>query len=95
MIFCTIKSKPLALPWGQTPRLDSGVRVLSSLKDKGFQLFKVGADADEDRITELIASAEKKLASFRFGGAPAKNFLENVEYDDVRHGIQSIRLRDK
>ncbi|GJX51426.1 hypothetical protein Tco_0278271 [Tanacetum coccineum] len=27
MIFCTIKSKPLALPWGRTPRLDSGVRV--------------------------------------------------------------------
>ncbi|GKC00399.1 hypothetical protein Tco_0986535, partial [Tanacetum coccineum] len=26
MIFCTIESKPLALPWGQTPRLDSGVR---------------------------------------------------------------------
>ncbi|GJZ28493.1 tryptophan aminotransferase-related protein 3-like protein [Tanacetum coccineum] len=26
MIFCTIKSKPLALPWGRTPRLDSGVR---------------------------------------------------------------------
>ncbi|GKA58238.1 ribonuclease H-like domain-containing protein [Tanacetum coccineum] len=102
---------------------DNCLQVLSSLKDKGFQLFKgtydtslgsdsphsnsvenkvweeglsiVGADADEDRITELIASAEKKLASFRFGGAPAENFLENVEYDDVRHGIQSIRLRDK
>ncbi|GJY87707.1 symplekin isoform X1 [Tanacetum coccineum] len=27
MIFCTIQSKPLALPWGWTPRLDSGVRV--------------------------------------------------------------------
>ncbi|GJU35239.1 DEAD-box ATP-dependent RNA helicase 18 [Tanacetum coccineum] len=27
MIFCTIKSKLLALPWGRTPRLDSGVRV--------------------------------------------------------------------
>ncbi|GJX22671.1 hypothetical protein Tco_0227116, partial [Tanacetum coccineum] len=27
MIFCTIESKPLALPWGRTPRLDSGVRV--------------------------------------------------------------------
>ncbi|GKC96773.1 hypothetical protein Tco_1162215 [Tanacetum coccineum] len=26
MMFCTIKSKPLALPWGRTPRLDSGVR---------------------------------------------------------------------
>ncbi|GJU38383.1 hypothetical protein Tco_1191340 [Tanacetum coccineum] len=26
MIFCTIESKPLALPWGRTPRLDSGVR---------------------------------------------------------------------
>ncbi|GJZ88631.1 putative ribonuclease H-like domain-containing protein [Tanacetum coccineum] len=30
MIFCTIKSKPLALPWGRTPRLDSGVRVSGS-----------------------------------------------------------------
>nr|GEY76150.1 hypothetical protein [Tanacetum cinerariifolium] len=74
--------------------LPSFGHVLSSLKDKGFQLFTVGVDADEDRITELIASAEKKLDSFRFGGAPAENFLENVEYDDVRHGIQSIRLRD-
>ncbi|GKA74721.1 hypothetical protein Tco_0781023 [Tanacetum coccineum] len=27
MIFCTIKGKPLALPWGRTPRLDSGVRL--------------------------------------------------------------------
>ncbi|GKE11706.1 hypothetical protein Tco_1415257, partial [Tanacetum coccineum] len=27
MIFCTIESKPLALPWGRTPRLDSGVRA--------------------------------------------------------------------
>ncbi|GJW54300.1 ATPase 9 isoform X3 [Tanacetum coccineum] len=27
MMFCTIKSKPLALPWGRTPRLSSGVRV--------------------------------------------------------------------
>ncbi|GJS31881.1 hypothetical protein Tco_0492501, partial [Tanacetum coccineum] len=26
MIFCTIESKPLALPWGRTPRLDSSVR---------------------------------------------------------------------
>ncbi|GJY11470.1 hypothetical protein Tco_0379655 [Tanacetum coccineum] len=30
MIFCTIKSKPLALPWGRTPRLDSGVRLFTS-----------------------------------------------------------------
>ncbi|GKA07660.1 hypothetical protein Tco_0686884 [Tanacetum coccineum] len=27
MIFCTIKSKPLALPWRRTPRLDSDVRI--------------------------------------------------------------------
>ncbi|GJZ77609.1 reverse transcriptase domain-containing protein [Tanacetum coccineum] len=27
MISCTSESKPLALPWGRTPRLDSGVRV--------------------------------------------------------------------
>ncbi|GJV34033.1 elongation factor G, III-V domain-containing protein [Tanacetum coccineum] len=24
---CTIKGKPLVIPWGQTPRLDSGVRI--------------------------------------------------------------------
>ncbi|GJQ98555.1 hypothetical protein Tco_0009694 [Tanacetum coccineum] len=35
MIFCTIKSKPLALPWGRTPRLDSGVRPLDSIKNWG------------------------------------------------------------
>ncbi|GKC45078.1 hypothetical protein Tco_1062800 [Tanacetum coccineum] len=27
MISCTSESKPLALPWGWTPRLDSDVRV--------------------------------------------------------------------
>ncbi|GKD51589.1 hypothetical protein Tco_1280565, partial [Tanacetum coccineum] len=27
MILCTIESKPLALPWGRTLRLESGVRV--------------------------------------------------------------------
>ncbi|GKC70153.1 hypothetical protein Tco_1116036 [Tanacetum coccineum] len=27
MTSCTSKGKPLALPWGRTPRLDSGVRV--------------------------------------------------------------------
>nr|GEW46783.1 hypothetical protein [Tanacetum cinerariifolium] len=32
MFPCTIKGKPLALPWGQTPRLDSGVRSLSHLE---------------------------------------------------------------
>ncbi|GJS65710.1 hypothetical protein Tco_0680274 [Tanacetum coccineum] len=28
MMFCTIKSKPLALPWGRTPRLSSGLECL-------------------------------------------------------------------
>ncbi|GJT29684.1 hypothetical protein Tco_0909959 [Tanacetum coccineum] len=34
MIFCTIKGKPLALPWGRTPRLDSGVRRIKEIRIK-------------------------------------------------------------
>ncbi|GJR27808.1 ribonuclease H-like domain-containing protein [Tanacetum coccineum] len=44
--------------------------ALTRLKDKGFQFFRgtddisrVGADGDEDRITELIASGWKKVAA--------------------------------
>ncbi|GJT28012.1 putative reverse transcriptase domain, reverse transcriptase zinc-binding domain protein [Tanacetum coccineum] len=38
MIFCTIKSKPLALPWGRTPRLDSGVRVSIHCQKQGMNV---------------------------------------------------------
>ncbi|GJX15448.1 hypothetical protein Tco_0216280 [Tanacetum coccineum] len=38
LIPCTIKGKPLVLPWGQTPRLDSGVRVLLD-SGSGITLF--------------------------------------------------------
>ncbi|GKE07409.1 kinase-like domain-containing protein [Tanacetum coccineum] len=33
MISCTSESKPLALPWERTPRLDSGVRVRKMLSE--------------------------------------------------------------
>ncbi|GJW19402.1 hypothetical protein Tco_0026838 [Tanacetum coccineum] len=42
MIFCTIKSKPLALPWGWTPRLDSGVRVSSTSISVTLVMARVG-----------------------------------------------------
>ncbi|GKA50149.1 hypothetical protein Tco_0743222 [Tanacetum coccineum] len=42
MIFCTIKSKPLALLWGRTPRLDSGVRVSSTRVSYYFGYFSSG-----------------------------------------------------
>ncbi|GKB61685.1 serine/threonine-protein phosphatase PP1 isozyme 2 [Tanacetum coccineum] len=42
MIFCIIESKPLALPWGRTPRLDSGVRVSSARVSKYFGCFSSG-----------------------------------------------------
>ncbi|GJT18823.1 hypothetical protein Tco_0877529 [Tanacetum coccineum] len=54
MIFCTIKSKPLALPWGRTPRLDSGVReprVLMTCRSRlGQQMELLG---DETYIVSL------------------------------------------
>ncbi|GKD38143.1 hypothetical protein Tco_1258350, partial [Tanacetum coccineum] len=42
MIFCTIESKPLALPWRRTPRLDSGVKVSSARVSKYFGFFSSG-----------------------------------------------------
>ncbi|GKE92296.1 hypothetical protein Tco_1573391 [Tanacetum coccineum] len=34
MISCTSKGIPLALPWGRTPRLDSGVRAAPIPEDE-------------------------------------------------------------
>ncbi|GKB77222.1 hypothetical protein Tco_0944117 [Tanacetum coccineum] len=42
MIFCTIKGKPLALPWRRIPRLDSGVRVSNVLRTDRL----IGGSAD-------------------------------------------------
>ncbi|GJR04439.1 hypothetical protein Tco_0527423 [Tanacetum coccineum] len=42
MIFCTIESKPLALPWERTPRLDSGVRVSGARVSSYFGCFSSG-----------------------------------------------------
>ncbi|GJW69457.1 hypothetical protein Tco_0123881 [Tanacetum coccineum] len=39
------------------------LQALTRSKVKGFQFFRVGADGDEDRITELIASGWKKVAA--------------------------------
>ncbi|GJV37277.1 putative ribonuclease H-like domain-containing protein [Tanacetum coccineum] len=39
MISCTNKDKPLVLPWGRTPRLDSGVRVRDYVV-RGFPVFR-------------------------------------------------------
>ncbi|GJS83796.1 hypothetical protein Tco_0750337, partial [Tanacetum coccineum] len=36
---CTIKCKPLVLPWGRTPRLNSGVRVSQIV---GFPSISLG-----------------------------------------------------
>ncbi|GJR37036.1 hypothetical protein Tco_1212720 [Tanacetum coccineum] len=47
MIFCTIKSKPLALPWGRTPRLDSGVRVSIHCQNVLRTDRLIGGSADE------------------------------------------------
>ncbi|GKA23347.1 hypothetical protein Tco_0709309 [Tanacetum coccineum] len=38
---CTIKGKPLVLPWGRTPRLDSGVRVSPILGFPNISLISV------------------------------------------------------
>ncbi|GKB54916.1 hypothetical protein Tco_0905669 [Tanacetum coccineum] len=42
MISCTLKGKPLALSWGRTPRLDSGVRVSPIL---GFPNISLVSDS--------------------------------------------------
>ncbi|GKB06177.1 hypothetical protein Tco_0834410 [Tanacetum coccineum] len=57
MIFCTIKSKPLALPWGRTPRLDSGVRTWGLLDYIG------PADTPEASGSGSGAGAEVSVSS--------------------------------
>ncbi|GJT69847.1 hypothetical protein Tco_1029133 [Tanacetum coccineum] len=42
MMFCTIKSKPLALPWGRTPRLSSGVRVSTHICQRMSECLILG-----------------------------------------------------
>ncbi|GJW12315.1 CheY-like superfamily protein [Tanacetum coccineum] len=42
MMFCTIKSKPLALPWGRTPRLSSGVRVSTHVCQRMSECLVLG-----------------------------------------------------
>ncbi|GJY17435.1 hypothetical protein Tco_0388926 [Tanacetum coccineum] len=51
MIPCTIKGKPLVLPWGRTPRLDSGVRAC--LAD--FHCF---AEASFESLSSFLLSLD-------------------------------------
>ncbi|GKB08526.1 hypothetical protein Tco_0836838 [Tanacetum coccineum] len=42
VMFCTIKSRPLALPWGRTPRLSSGVRVSTHVCQRMSECLVLG-----------------------------------------------------
>ncbi|GJT20025.1 hypothetical protein Tco_0878731 [Tanacetum coccineum] len=66
MISCTSESKPLALPWGRTPRLDSGVRVrkhvVRSIGRSGTivgQGSAVIVTADADFLSRMSADPER------------------------------------
>ncbi|GJR68519.1 putative CCCH-type zinc finger family protein [Tanacetum coccineum] len=66
MIFCTIKSKPLALPWGRTPRLDSGVRVSIHCQSESADGSSTSGSADRS-----LANILHGFAFFRFSPAPS------------------------
>ncbi|GJU46277.1 hypothetical protein Tco_1203543 [Tanacetum coccineum] len=94
MIFCTIKSKPLALPWGRTPRLDSGVRVsihcqmagVGPLSGKGpQQSFR--SDADVLRTDRLIdGSADGSSTSGSADGSSTSRYADGTSTNGSADG---------
>ncbi|GJV43846.1 retrovirus-related pol polyprotein from transposon TNT 1-94 [Tanacetum coccineum] len=93
MIFCTIKSKPLALPWGQTPRLDSGVRVTRPRKvltvefkrGGASELLIVKAIVSFPRMSDAPAAAHQ--ASGSGSGAGAEVSAPSVEGNVVEENV--------
>nr|GEV28039.1 hypothetical protein [Tanacetum cinerariifolium] len=53
MVSYTSESKPLALPWGRTPRLDSGVRVKNMLSENGALVSIVTANTNVDFLSYM------------------------------------------
>ncbi|GJU42474.1 hypothetical protein Tco_1195431 [Tanacetum coccineum] len=89
MIFCTIKSKPLALPWGRTPRLDSGVRPPDSIKNWADHFFWVdsrvfpisvplytGGVLEKDPAPHLTARQEQAVQVLSSNKAPFRRYPE-------------------
>ncbi|GKB32967.1 hypothetical protein Tco_0872368 [Tanacetum coccineum] len=62
MISCTIKGKPLALSWGRTLRLDSGVRVSQILGFLSISLGPVGGPKWDPCLFLAITQEESARA---------------------------------
>ncbi|GJW05106.1 hypothetical protein Tco_1563962 [Tanacetum coccineum] len=101
MIFCTIKSKPLALPWGRTPRLDSGVRITSEelfylviemkLEVNGRDMVKEKWDAISDlEQSKPLYSKLKDLKSHLKLWMQELEDLEKLESMDI---VQKSRVK--
>ncbi|GJY73438.1 RuBisCO large subunit-binding protein subunit beta, chloroplastic [Tanacetum coccineum] len=89
MMFCTIKSKPLALPWGRTPRLSSGVRFeYSELADLAAE-----SAGNKPKVGNMIAEAMSKvgrqgIVTFE-DGKSAENSMYVVEGMQIDCGYLS------
>ncbi|GJZ21266.1 hypothetical protein Tco_0558305 [Tanacetum coccineum] len=67
-ISCTIRQKPLALPWGRTPRLDSGVK--SALDDSKAPCAEAGSlitslTSERDRLTSEVSTLHTAFQDFK------------------------------
>ncbi|GJY34754.1 hypothetical protein Tco_0419223 [Tanacetum coccineum] len=91
MIFCTIKGKPLALPWGRTPRLDSGVRVSNVLRTDRL----IGGSADGSSISgsadrsSTSGSADGSSTSGSANGSSTSGSADGSLGLDIYHGCSS------
>nr|GEW85279.1 hypothetical protein [Tanacetum cinerariifolium] len=90
VIFCTNEGKPLALPWGRDPRLDSGVRVSTHVvryDRSGTFIGQASSDivtADADCLPRTGVLVVKGLASVILKGVRSQvQFLLGANNSEV------------
>ncbi|GKC80380.1 hypothetical protein Tco_1131154, partial [Tanacetum coccineum] len=70
---CTIKGKPLVLPWGRTPRLDSGMRVSPILGFPSISLVSVSGPKWAPCLARVRDNRDLRTwKPFRGGTTPSK-----------------------
>nr|GEY08149.1 hypothetical protein [Tanacetum cinerariifolium] len=81
MISCTSKSKPLALPWGWTPRSDSGVRVRKHVVRNPTKV-RINEKQIEEGQVMLLESTKSHVVSLT-----GVNEQEDSNIQDVGHDL--------